>query len=65
VHDGDRVRARWDLAARRLVLEPAQATGDARDARLRRKAVKPNGASADEVGRPEPRAAPDHAQPTA
>jgi ATP-dependent Clp protease ATP-binding subunit ClpC len=65
VHDGDRVRARWDAAAHRLVLEPARAGGEARDARSRRKVAKPNGAVADELTRPEARPPPDHAQPSA
>ncbi|MDB5423737.1 MAG: ATPase, partial [Phenylobacterium sp.] len=65
VHDGDRVRARWDAAARRLVLEPAQAAGDARDTRPRRKAAKPNGAPVEAADRPEPRPEPDQPQPAA
>ena len=66
VHEGDRVRARWDAAAHKLVLEPARPSGEARDARPRRKAApKPDGATADEAVRPEPRSEPDHAPPPA
>jgi ATP-dependent Clp protease ATP-binding subunit ClpC len=65
VHDGDRVRARWDAGAHKLVLERAQAAGEAREARPRRKATKPNGGAADEMARPEPRPGSDHPQPAA
>jgi ATP-dependent Clp protease ATP-binding subunit ClpC len=65
VHDGERVRARWDAATRRLVLEPARPAGVARDARAPRKAAKPNGATSDESSRPGSRPAPDRAQPAA
>jgi ATP-dependent Clp protease ATP-binding subunit ClpC len=66
VHDGDRVRARWDAATRRLVLEPARPGADTQGARPRRKAAKPNGAPADEPAPPpDSRPAPDHPQPAA
>jgi hypothetical protein len=66
VHDGDRVRARWDAAARRLMLEPARPSGETQGARPRRKGAKPNGAPADEPARPESRpTTPDHPQPAA
>ena len=66
VHDGDRVRARWDAAARRLVLQPSRPGGETQEgARPRRKAAKPNGAPADEPVRPESRPAADDVQPAA
>ena len=65
VHDGDRVRARWDAGAHKLLLEPARAAIETRDARRRRKSTKPNGGAADETARPEPRPAPEQPQPAA
>ena len=65
VHDGDRVRARWDAAARRLVLEPTGAGEETQAPRARRKSAKPAPGPADGASPPKPREAPNGARPGA
>jgi ATP-dependent Clp protease ATP-binding subunit ClpC len=64
VHDGDRVRARWDATARRLVLEPV-GRGETPAPRASRRAAKPPSEPADTASRSKPPEGPNGAQPSA
>ena len=62
VRDGDRVLARWDAAAHRLVLEPRRAAPGLQAPRRRAEARKPTGGDADPAPAPPPSDAPPQPQ---